>query len=415
MKDQWYCGVDGQQYGPYTWDQLRAMAAEGRIVPETYVRREIDQQWLSAAQIPGLLVRKKPAKKTAVAGASASRSDSGAFASVNTAPTTTVSSAATVTPSAPAASAASSTTATKKLKAKPLAAPQTVATVAVAPAVVTVPVGQAVGAVPVGQPVGLAAPPVGVPMGFAISTQPPPKAGHAADADEELPRRKKGSPLVLVGVLCGVVLAVAIVGVAAIAWNWSQPADDADTVANADAESAELNDTPPTEGNPGEAGPANPKGAESNPGGAAASTDAEKAAKGSGAAGQKLSAKTVAAAQKVISSQTKWTDLLRHKEIKINNVSMSVISVWLASDLEGTRVEPQIAKSPTAATTNAGGQSPAPPAPSRLPNRLVAPERRSTSLWKCALPTRRQCHGDTTVGTLPKRRLRCLRATRGTF
>ena len=63
MKDQWYCGVDGQQYGPYTWEQLRAMAAEGRIVPETYIRREIDQQWRSATQIPGLLVRKKPAAK----------------------------------------------------------------------------------------------------------------------------------------------------------------------------------------------------------------------------------------------------------------------------------------------------------------------------------------------------------------
>jgi hypothetical protein len=72
VKDQWYCGVDGQQYGPYTWDQLRAMAAEGRIVPETYVRREIDQQWLSAAQIPGLLARKKSTKKSSVAAGAAS-------------------------------------------------------------------------------------------------------------------------------------------------------------------------------------------------------------------------------------------------------------------------------------------------------------------------------------------------------
>jgi hypothetical protein len=55
VKDQWYCRVDGQQYGPYTWDQMRAMVAEGRVVAESYVRREVDQKWFAAGKIPGLV------------------------------------------------------------------------------------------------------------------------------------------------------------------------------------------------------------------------------------------------------------------------------------------------------------------------------------------------------------------------
>jgi len=55
VKSHWYCGVDGQQYGPFTWEQLRAMAAEGRIVTDSFVRRDVDQQWFQAAQVPGLL------------------------------------------------------------------------------------------------------------------------------------------------------------------------------------------------------------------------------------------------------------------------------------------------------------------------------------------------------------------------
>jgi hypothetical protein len=356
VKDQWYCGVDGQQYGPYTWDQLRAMAAEGRIVPETYVRREIDQQWLSAAQIPGLLARKKTKKP---ASASASHSDSGAFAGATAAPTTTVTSAATVTPGV--AKPAGTMSATKKLKAaKPISPAPASPKVAAVPAVgaaAAVPAGQAVGAVPVGQPVSPAAPPVGVPMGFAINTAPTPRVSQGAD-DDELPRKKKGSPLILVGVLGGVVLAIAIVGVAAVAWNWSQPAADGEGELTS-AEEASTNDTDPApaEGNPGEVAEGNPSG-ETNPGAASGAVATEKAGeKGDESAGGKLPPKTVAAAQKVIASQGKWSDLLRHKEIKINNVSLSVLSVWLASDLAGTRVDPQVPAGDASAKSAAGESS----------------------------------------------------------
>jgi hypothetical protein len=55
VKDHWYCRVEGQQYGPYTWDQMRAMAAEGRVVAESAVRREADPTWFTAGKIPGLV------------------------------------------------------------------------------------------------------------------------------------------------------------------------------------------------------------------------------------------------------------------------------------------------------------------------------------------------------------------------
>ena len=55
MKDHWYCQVDGEQFGPFAWDQMRAMAAEGRLMAESQVRREVDQRWSAAGKIPGLL------------------------------------------------------------------------------------------------------------------------------------------------------------------------------------------------------------------------------------------------------------------------------------------------------------------------------------------------------------------------
>ena len=67
MKNQWYCGVEGQQYGPFTWEQLRAMAAEGRIIAESFVRRDVDQQWFQAAQVPGLLPKAAGAKRNGAA------------------------------------------------------------------------------------------------------------------------------------------------------------------------------------------------------------------------------------------------------------------------------------------------------------------------------------------------------------
>jgi hypothetical protein len=294
VKDQWYCGVDGQQYGPYTWDQLRAMAAEGRIVPATYVRREIDEQWVSAARIPGLLARGKPVAKPAAPAAANGSSPSGGSGT------------------------------SKKLKAaKPIVV---TATPAAAPPVSgsVVPVGQPVPAAPVVVPIAPVA--SGAPLGFAINTDPATKAPAAGD--DELEPRKKGSPLVLVGVLGGAALAVAIVGIGLVAWTWSQsPVTETDGLA-ATEPAGEFEDA--------EAGSAaNSKGNQ----GSSAVKLTDRAA---------TSGQSAAAAKKVLAAQARWGNVERYS-IKINDVHLKVTGVWLAADESGTWVEPKLPDAPASA------------------------------------------------------------------
>ena len=101
----------------------------------------------------------------------------------------------------------------------------------------------------------------------------------------------------------------------------------------------------PVEGNPGGAA----AGAEANPG-AAPSTN--KAAAPDAAA--RPNSKSLAAAQKVIASQAKWSNMLRLKEFRINSVSLQVTSVWLATDLAGTRVDPALPPGQAAPPAAAG-------------------------------------------------------------
>lgn len=54
MNPEWLCYVNGQEYGPYTWPQLVQMAAAGNVTPQTHVRRNFDSQWYLAEQVPGL-------------------------------------------------------------------------------------------------------------------------------------------------------------------------------------------------------------------------------------------------------------------------------------------------------------------------------------------------------------------------
>jgi hypothetical protein len=146
--------------------------------------------------------------------------------------------------------------------------------------------------------------------------------------------------LVLVGILGGGVLALAIVGIAVAAWSWSQRAEDAYSVAGADSitdESVELSE----DGDPA---------AESNPGAAASSPRTESAAtKGKSPTSGKLSARSAAAARKIIDSQSKWGNIERYS-IKINDVHLKVTGVWLAADTSGTWVEPKLPE--------AGGDNP---------------------------------------------------------
>jgi hypothetical protein len=53
MVDQWYVRVDGEQYGPYTTDQLKTYAAEGHITPTSEIRRG-DGPWCLATKVKGM-------------------------------------------------------------------------------------------------------------------------------------------------------------------------------------------------------------------------------------------------------------------------------------------------------------------------------------------------------------------------
>jgi hypothetical protein len=352
VKDQWYCGVDGQQYGPYSWEQLRLMASEGRIVPETYIRREIDKQWRPATQIPGLLARKKPAgKKPAArpAGGQAGQSDSQSLAAVGASPTTSSAGTATV-----------SVAPKPSVKAVQVAAPLAAPTMQPAAAI---PVGLAVApgvsptlvAVVAVNPAG---PSTAEPLGFAINAAAPAKP--ASDADDDLTPTRKKSPLVLISVLGGAVLAVGVVGIALVAWNWSQPSGpDTDGVAAVDPAGEAANETASepspgaAESNPGERNPAAiasaaiasasaPRGNQST---APASTSAVR-----------LSGKSLAEAQRILGGQTRWGSIETYS-IKINDVHVKVTGAWLASDATGKFVQPQLpdaAPAKAAASAEAG-------------------------------------------------------------
>ena len=66
MSDQWHLLQEGQQYGPYTGDQLVEFAKEGRVVRESMLWAEGMADWLPASQIEGLF---PPAAVAAAPGA----------------------------------------------------------------------------------------------------------------------------------------------------------------------------------------------------------------------------------------------------------------------------------------------------------------------------------------------------------
>ena len=49
----WYVRVDGEQYGPYTTEQLKTYAAEGHVTPQSEIRRG-DGPWCVATQVKGM-------------------------------------------------------------------------------------------------------------------------------------------------------------------------------------------------------------------------------------------------------------------------------------------------------------------------------------------------------------------------
>src|SRR4051812_42615913 len=54
LSDAWYYQVLGQQIGPMTFLDLQQQVRDGKVTPETLVRRAPKGRWLSAEQVTGL-------------------------------------------------------------------------------------------------------------------------------------------------------------------------------------------------------------------------------------------------------------------------------------------------------------------------------------------------------------------------
>jgi hypothetical protein len=162
VKQQWYCRLEGQQTGPYTAEELKALAAEGRIGPQTEVRREADKKWFQAAKVSGLVERPPPSDPVRASAA-----------------------APPVPPPAPA----------------DLIAPPPVAATPPPPPVALAAAGQS-------------------PLGIVVA--PPVLAKNPDDAPLPAAARPGASPL-LAAVAVGVVLALVVVVVCAIGWRLTVP------------------------------------------------------------------------------------------------------------------------------------------------------------------------------------------------
>ena len=56
MTYQWFCRIAGHDLGPFTPQQLKALAAQGRLHPEDLVRQGESGLWMAGARIRGLFV-----------------------------------------------------------------------------------------------------------------------------------------------------------------------------------------------------------------------------------------------------------------------------------------------------------------------------------------------------------------------
>lgn len=60
IRNMWYVAVNSQSYGPYTEEQMRAFAAEGRVTAHSYIRQNSMDKFISAGQHPAFQGWSKP-------------------------------------------------------------------------------------------------------------------------------------------------------------------------------------------------------------------------------------------------------------------------------------------------------------------------------------------------------------------
>ena len=300
--------VGGEEYGPFTWDQMLQMAAEGRVTPELPIRKASDAQWSTAADIPGLLGSAKsaaPAPKPAAKSAASSASTPAGKSAVK--------------------------------KAKPLARPPSGRPV---PPVVTTPQNIPAG-IPVGAPVGTtaAAPPVAASsalgafnfdLGAAPSGKPRSVKKSALDDDEEddvVTKKTSRTPLIL-GVLGGVTVLVAVIVGLTIYITMFRGGKEEQLVATNASDETKAAKVKRGESNPGEV---TPEGE--------AETGAKKPASAKGDANTnmldaqpKLEADRKLA-QTAISSVPKdrWVNVATSSRFGIGNANVEISRVWLSN------------------------------------------------------------------------------------
>ena len=330
--------VGGEEYGPFTWDQMLQMSAEGRVTPELPIRKASDSQWSTAADIPGLLGGPKsaaPAPKPAPKPAAR-----------------------------PAAPSAASTPAGKSTvkKAKPLARPPSGRPV---PPVVTTPQNIPAG-IPVGAPVGTpaAAPPVAASsalgafnfdLGAAPGGKPRSVKKSALDDDDEddvVTKKTSRAPLIL-GVLGGVTVLVAVIVGLTIYITMFRGGKEEQLVATNASDETKAAKVKPGERNPGQVAPEG---------------EAETSAKRANKNDAKDAKVDDAALQTALKSIRDWKNAATLKTIVIGNAKISIGRIWLGGDAGGKEAgratEPpaeaaEVAKdgAPAAAATPAEGGS----------------------------------------------------------
>jgi hypothetical protein len=64
MSHHWFCKVSGKQVGPLSSQQLKAMAAQGKLHPDDFIRQGEEGQWVAASRVKGLFPSQGAAKTT---------------------------------------------------------------------------------------------------------------------------------------------------------------------------------------------------------------------------------------------------------------------------------------------------------------------------------------------------------------
>ena len=61
MSDDWFVRVNNEEHGPLSSDRLKLLVQQGKIGPETFIKKGASGTWLRASHVKGLLPAIPPA------------------------------------------------------------------------------------------------------------------------------------------------------------------------------------------------------------------------------------------------------------------------------------------------------------------------------------------------------------------